>query len=305
MASSKKWVPMLTAFIAVVLLSGCGGSIENKILGSWKTVVGDRVTAYLEISENRYVIRRDSDDTPLSTEYILTETHDENFMLEAVNPENGTPEFIFEGYFENKNTITFSGTSNDDAEESKLIRVDSIAEEMEKDEKRSLAQAEKDAVKEREEDTKQEEKDQASVKEEERRLQAEKEKELAAATAHEEAADEDDNLNYYRQKADSLDDEIITEAKKIMAQDMPNGFYGQYYQEWDELLNEVWGVLKNTLSQGEFANLKLDQKEWVGMKEKGFAEISDEVASERQRGMDFLAFETKERTYYLIEGFLK
>ena len=305
MVSSKKWVAILTAFIAVILLSGCGGSIENKILGSWKTVVGDGVTAYLEIGENRYMIRRDSDDTPMSTEYILTEIHDENFMLEAINPENGVPEFIFEGYFENENTITILGTSIGDSEEGKLIRVDSIAEEMEKDEKKSQEQAAKDAVQEQEEDRKQEEKDQQSAKEEAQRLQAEKDNELAAATVAEEATSGDNNLNYYLRKADSLDDEIITEAKKIMAQDMPRGFYGQYYHEWDELLNEVWGVLKNTLSKAEFENLKLEQIEWVGMKEQGFAEISDEVASERQRGMDFLAFETKERTYYLIKKHLE
>ncbi|WHY82419.1 hypothetical protein QNH23_03205 [Siminovitchia fortis] len=38
--------------------------------------------------------------------------------------------------------------------------------------------------------------------------------------------------------------------------DMPAGFYGQYYNEWDGLLNEVWGELKRTMTNSEFEQLK-------------------------------------------------
>ncbi|WHY82418.1 hypothetical protein QNH23_03200 [Siminovitchia fortis] len=40
------------------------------------------------------------------------------------------------------------------------------------------------------------------------------------------------------------------------------------------------------------------------MKEQNFAEMPDETASDRAAGMDYLAFETAERTRYLIENYM-
>ncbi|MBT2582979.1 lysozyme inhibitor LprI family protein [Planococcus sp. ISL-109] len=70
------------------------------------------------------------------------------------------------------------------------------------------------------------------------------------------------------------------------------------------MLNEVWGELKSTMPQSDFENLKTEQTEWIKMKKQNFAERPKEPASERATGMDYLAFETKARTYYLIENYL-
>lgn len=108
----------------------------------------------------------------------------------------------------------------------------------------------------------------------------------------------------YLQKADNLDNEIMNEAKKLFAHDLQPGFYGQYYSEWDNLLNEVWGELKTTMPKNAFEKLKSEQNEWIKMKEKNFDEHPDEIASARATGMDYLAFETKDRTYYLIKNYM-
>ena len=327
MTLDKKWLLLLMAVAIVFLLAACGGSTESKIVGGWKNVTGEKVTGYLEINEERFTVRERSNDEPMTVEYILTETQDDNFILEAVNPETGLNEFLFEGYFENKDTITFIGESDDEGRKSQLIRVDSILEEMEKDEKKAQEEEAKEQEKEDQEQAlaseeaeklkaEEEEEQQALAKEEalkmledERARASEEEQRLAdeeAATeeAVTQATIEVNGSNEYLQKADNLDDEIMSEAKKLFAQDIQSGFYGQYYSEWDALLNEVWGELKSTMPQSDFENLKTDQTEWIEMKEQNFAERPKEPASERAAGMDYLAFETKDRTYYLIQNYL-
>lgn len=329
MTLNKKWFLLLMAGAIVFLLAACGGSTESKILGGWKSVSGEEVTGYLEINEERYTIRQWANDEPMTVEYILTETQDDNFILEAVNPETGLNEFLFEGYFENKDTITLIGEPDDEGENSQLIRVDSILEEMEKDEKRAQAAEEKEqekvdqeqalASEEAEKLQKEEEEEQKALAKEEalkmldeeraRASEEEKLREEERAVADEEQAAaqatiEVNGSNEYLLKADKLDESIISEAKKLFEHDMQNGFYGQYYGEWDALLNEVWGELKSTMPQSDFESLKTDQTEWIKMKEQNFAERPKEPASERAAGMDYLAFETKDRTYYLIDNYL-
>lgn len=108
----------------------------------------------------------------------------------------------------------------------------------------------------------------------------------------------------YLQKADALEAEIFGKAKELYAHDTEPGFYGQYFQNWDHLLNEVWGVLKENLPKNQFETLLADQQEWIYVKEQKFAAMPDETASARAAGMDYLANETKNRTYYLIENYM-
>lgn len=332
MAIKKKWLSFLMVMgVLLLLLSACGGSTESKIIGSWKLVLGENEASYLEISEER-ILTREQDEEPMTIEYILTETQDDNFMVEVVNPESGVNEFVFEGYFDDKNTIKLLTNSNNPDGDRQLVRVDSITEEMEKDEvtsreieEKEQAQAEqeqavasKEAEKlQAEEDKKQkalakeealkmleDERARASEKEEQQAAE-EEQKEVAAAETATQSAVQTNGSNSYLQKANILEEGIITEAKKLYAQDMQSGFYGQYYSDWDDLLNEVWGELKSTMPQAAFENLKSNQNEWIKMKEQNFAERPKEPASERAAGMDYLAFETKDRTYFLIENYLE
>lgn len=326
MTLDKKWLILLMAVVVVLLLAACG-STESKILGGWKTVAGEEVTGYLEINEERFTVRERANDEPMTVEYILTETQDDNFIMEAVNPETGLNEFLFEGFFENKDTITLIGEPNDEEEKKQLIRVDNILEEMEKgekiaqkkegQEKEKVDQEQELASKEAAKLQKEEEEEQEALAKEEALKMLEDERTRASeeeqALADEEVATEEitaqatievNNSNEYLQKADNLDNEIMSEAKKLFVQDIRSGFYGQYYNEWDALLNEVWSELKSTMSQFEFEKLKKDQTGWIKMKEQNFAERPQEPASERAAGMDYLTFETKDRTYYLIENYL-
>lgn len=136
-----------------------------------------------------------------------------------------------------------------------------------------------------------------------------KELEAKKKRLEEEANQKDaaDNLQAkYLQKANTLEKKIRRELREAYpnAQDMQPGFYSQYYTDWDHLLNEVWGVLKDTMPKNEFEKLKSNQNEWINMKEQNFAEMPDETASTRTAGMDYLAFETANRTNYLIENYM-
>lgn len=111
----------------------------------------------------------------------------------------------------------------------------------------------------------------------------------------------------YLGQAGRLDELIMNETMETYPdnQEIDYGFYGQYYTEWDDLLNEIWGVLKDSMPANDFDQLKANQNKWIQQKEKGFAEFTDATASTRAMGMDYLAMETKDRVYNLIENYLE
>lgn len=304
MFSRKRRLIMLTIMTAV-LLAACSSSNASMLIGSWKVVVGENVNSYVEIGEERVVIRSDLNDSPMSAEYILTETQNDRIMLEVINPENGSHEFMFEGYFENKDKITVVQTPDGAVEQtSELIRVDNIAEEIEQ---KRLQEMEEEELANEEKNRLQIEKEKELAEEKERERLIEKEKK-ELAKEKEVSQEQHANVNSvqakYLQMADDLEEGIMREAKELFAHDMQAGFYGQFYSEWDNLLNEVWGVLNETMPKNEMEILTSEQIEWIDMKEHNFAEMPDEPASERARGSDYLSFETKERTYYLIENYM-
>lgn len=140
---SKKIIITMATIMLSTLLAACGKSAEDKIIGSWSAIVGDKTVSYIEINETRYTIRSKKGD-PATIEYILTltETQDGNVIVEGINPENNnSTEFLFEGYFEDDNTIVFLGSED---ENRKLIRIDSISEQMEKDRKKDEVEQKKE-----------------------------------------------------------------------------------------------------------------------------------------------------------------
>lgn len=105
----------------------------------------------------------------------------------------------------------------------------------------------------------------------------------------------------YLAKANELDNQMQRDIDDPNIQDWIGGFYFDYYREWDELLNEVWGAVKDTLPEAEFNVLLEEQREWIQVKEQTFDAMPQEPASARVDSQQYLALETKERTYYLIE----
>lgn len=285
--SLNKIIPMLSLMLCVLLLVACSNSPKSNIIGSWKVVSENKTLSYIEVSEERYTIRT-GDEDPRTTDYIITETADDSFIFDVINPESGSNEFLFEGYFENKNKISLLRNFNGRDTKSVLIRVDSISEEMKKQ-----------AIQEENEKKKQQEKEATLQEEHEATLQEEEE------DPNEESTVKPMKKTKYLQRADVLDEKILAEGKKLYEQDLPTGFYGQYYEEWDSLLNDMWAEIKTEKPAAEFELLRQNQSNWIDQKEKGFSEIPTEPASERARGMDYLTFETKSRVYFLIENHLK
>ncbi|MCM2989262.1 lysozyme inhibitor LprI family protein [Bacillus safensis] len=294
MLINKRSLILLVIMIAILGLTACA-SIESKFIGSWKVISNGDDSSYIEVTEKRIIVRESENDRT-TAEYILTKTQDDKFIIELINPEKGSNEFMFEGYFENKNKIKIIAIPNGEAKDNELIRVDNIAKEIEKDKKKAQEKEKKEIA---------EEKKRTELAEEEDKKKREEDvaKEKAFLESNQQVHEKSLKKNYLT-RSDNLENKIIKEAKKVSAHDMRTGFYGQYFQDWDELLNEVWDVLKEELPSGEFKTLESDQIKWNKEKERNFAEMPDETASARAEGMDYLAFETAKRTRYLIENFM-
>lgn len=311
------WKVLLAAIMVSVILAACGSG-KNKLVGSWKVMEGDDILSFMEFTEERLVVRKEENDGPMTTDYTLTKTEGGSYIIDIANPETGMNEFLFEGKFKNKNTFIVTDTPDGKPEDAKLVRVKNIAKEQAKEEKRR-AEIEKEEEAERLREEKKQAKEEAK-REKEREEQLKKdlaleeeaiarEKEQASgerAAKKPEAAQTSGNSpqSKYMSIAEQLDEDIIKNAKKSYAHDMPTGFYGQYYENWDNLLQEVWEELKESMPQSDFAKLKAEQIDWIKKKENTFAEMGDGTASDRAAGMDYLANETADRTYYLIENYM-
>ncbi|WP_182200290.1 lysozyme inhibitor LprI family protein [Paraliobacillus salinarum] len=99
----------------------------------------------------------------------------------------------------------------------------------------------------------------------------------------------------YAHKARIIDENIEQKHKG----DVPVGAYGDYFDAWDGLLNEVWGVLSETMDKDNFELLKQKQIKWVQEKDAHHEKIRDQFDAK-----DVLTNTTRERTYFLIENFL-
>ena len=78
---------------------------------------------------------------------------------------------------------------------------------------------------------------------------------------------------------------------------------GEIYNEWDRLLNEIYGYLKETMSQNEFAALQKDEQNWIKKKENAINEAGKEYegGSMAPLARNSVAIDyTKERCEYLL-----
>lgn len=337
MVKKKRWI-MSLILATTLLLTACGGTAESKITGIWKLDSDDEEPTFLEIGEEQIISRRPSNDEPMIASYIFTETQSDNFILEVINPEDGSKVFLLEGYMDGKDRIAVVDAPGDPAD---LIRVDDMEKEIEEHEARAKADEEEQAridTAQRKEDEKQQRAEQKRQEEqakadektraEEEKRQAdeqkaedeerekeelaeskkdeEKESEMEIASSTSESSDGSVKDEYY-QKAKNLHDEMNTDASEIYRKGGNPGeaFAGQYYTDWDNLLNEVWGLLEKSMPSDEYEILLAEQLEWIEMKEYTFAtEYSDRTAAERGKGYAYLSNVTQERARYLIDNYL-
>lgn len=342
MIKKKSWIMSLMLATAL-FLTACGGTTESKITGIWKLDYDDdEEPTFLEIGEEQIISRKPSNDEPMIASYIFTETQSDNFILEVINPEDGSKVFLLEGYMDGKDRIAVVDAPGDPAD---LIRVDDMEKEIEEHEKKAkaaeeeqtridTAQRKEDEKQQRKEEKRQEEQEKADEKartdeeerkENERKVAAEeREKEELAETEQE---DEEENeksevdtaaatskpsngsvKDEYYQKARNLHDEMNSDASEIYSEGgtPSEGFAGQYYTDWDNMLNEVWSLLEANMPSDEYEVLLAEQLEWIEMKEHTFAtEYSDLTAAEREKGYAYLSNATQERARYLIDNYLE
>lgn len=327
MVKKKSWIVSLMLATAL-LLTACGGTAESKITGIWKLDYDDEKPTFLEIGEEQIISRRPSNDEPMIASYIFTETQSDNFIIEVINPEDGSKVFLLEGYLDGKDKIAVVDAPGDPAD---LIRVDDMENEIEEQEKKAKADEEEQAridAAQRKEDEKQQrakekqKEEQTKADEKARADEAEREKEELAEIEKEKAEEKETEIetaastskpsngsvkDEYYQRTKAIYDKSNAEAKAITdaGGSVDNGFYGQYYTEWDDILNEVWGILEQTLPSDEYEILLEDQLSWIAEKEYNFEnDYSHDHAFSRQEAMEYLTYTTMERVQYLINNYL-
>lgn len=82
----------------------------------------------------------------------------------------------------------------------------------------------------------------------------------------------------------------------------------EHYERWDDALNEIYGVLKTTLTTSEMENLRNEQRNWIL-----YRDYEAEVAAKEFEGGTFEEVTlisvkqqlTKDRCYTLVENYMK
>jgi uncharacterized protein YecT (DUF1311 family) len=80
------------------------------------------------------------------------------------------------------------------------------------------------------------------------------------------------------------------------------------YEAWDDLLNEIYGVLEKQLSAEEMSQLREEQRDWITHRDKTAKEASLEYEGGTMEQLEYvtvLANETKERCYELVEVYMQ
>lgn len=143
--------------------------------------------------------------------------------------------------------------------------------------------------------------------EREKRAQAQKEKEAEERKKAEKTSNLQDK---YLQKAadvevavDKLEDEINPVGTTEIIE-----FSSGAYTMWDDLLNEIWGVLGEEMPKSNFEQLRKEQLEWIAEKEATADSIYDgspnQGTAARVEAMYSKWDYTEERVYYLINNFM-
>lgn len=166
---------LLFTLTLMIILTGCGRSIEKDLLGAWKFMYEDEVGAYVEFSEERIVLRSDLEDTPETVDYRVIDLQKGRFIIEAA--ELGTTTYIvfLEGEFEKKDKIKITRMVDSSDKTLDLIRVKDLEKEMEQDwkKKKELAAKEEKEQAEKEKEEEKKAKEEKAEKEEKERAEVE------------------------------------------------------------------------------------------------------------------------------------
>ncbi|GEN83246.1 hypothetical protein SLU01_15580 [Sporosarcina luteola] len=113
---------------------------------------------------------------------------------------------------------------------------------------------------------------------------------------HKKLADTNKEVNEIRKKY--ADDSSTYAMKKVE---------GDRYDLWDELLNEIYGVLKEQLSTEEMDQLRDEQRSWIKQRDNAAKEASLKFEGGTAEQLEYivvLANLTEERCYELVETYM-
>lgn len=80
------------------------------------------------------------------------------------------------------------------------------------------------------------------------------------------------------------------------------------FHNWDELLNEIYGVLKEQLDPEQMAKLREEQRNWVEHRDEAAKEASLKYEGGSMEALEYVATQaslTKERCYELVANYMK
>ena len=126
-----------------------------------------------------------------------------------------------------------------------------------------------------EEETEEVEEQETEVKEQEEDTTEEKTEEKKEQKSVDKAAVEK-LLADAEKEAAALEKKLAEDASLSQA-DM-NELSNEIYVVWDEALNELWGILKDTQDENTMNDLLKEQREWIDMKEAEVKKAGEEFA---------------------------
>ncbi len=114
----------------------------------------------------------------------------------------------------------------------------------------------------------------------------------------------------YRIKLKNVEKEVADLEAKLQnaTQIEMNETQAQIFKKWDNILNVIYGVLEQQLSASEMNNLREEQREWIKQRDQAAEEEASIYKGGTLEPFQYLSTKsriTKERTYELVEGYMK
>lgn len=136
----------------------------------------------------------------------------------------------------------------------------------------------------------------------------EKEKDKKEQSNDNPAANKKSQKQYYLARLSQVESKtaVLENSPQQTTMDMRR-VMGQCYTKWDDLLNEIYGVLKTELSESQMSNLKNKQRNWIKYRDSE----ADKAAAEYEGGtmapLEHTAKKselTRQRCYELVNNYL-
>lgn len=120
-------------------------------------------------------------------------------------------------------------------------------------------------------------------------------------------ASEDVKKSEYLHKLKRMDNELSTVNMGDTMIEMKEAA-SNIYTMWDNMLNEVYGVLKTQLSEQEMESLREEQRQWITERDKKAKEAAAQFEGGTMEGLEYtsvLGSITRIRCYELVDEYMK